>query len=80
MMIEHDEEDSIGLPAQAAPLWPAKWRRQHYRAVAAGLNFGNQSQSRPPLAVAVYRTRGQHAAVPSAQRATQEKPGRRNGG
>src|SRR5262249_51246321 len=26
----------FGLPAQAAPLWPAKWRRQHYRAVAAG--------------------------------------------
>ena len=38
------------LAAQAAPLWPAKWRRQHYRAVVAGLNFGNQSQSRkaPP--------------------------------
>ena len=50
------------LAAQAAPLWPAKWRRQHYRAVAAGLNFGNQSQSRSPLAVAVYRTRGQPTA------------------
>src|SRR6516164_11400409 len=44
-MIDHNEDDSIWITGAGRPRWPAKWRRQHYRAVAAELIFSNKSRS-----------------------------------
>src|SRR5262249_10185338 len=49
----------FGLPAPAAPRRPAKWRRQHYRAVAAELIFSNKSRS--PYCGATARRRWQRS-------------------
>src|SRR5262249_36895068 len=62
-MIDHDEgRTPFESQAPAAPRWPAKWRRQHYRDVAAKLIFRNKSRSlivRESVGIAVGEDRDQ---------------------